>query len=86
MPTDHILALLIAERDKLTAAIEALSGPTKRRGRPPASAKVETESDAPVAKKEARKKRTYTPEQRAAQSEKIRAYWAKRKRAAKKAG
>ena len=28
MATDHILALLISERDKLTAAIEALHGPT----------------------------------------------------------
>jgi hypothetical protein len=28
MPTDHIIALLIAERDKLTAAIEALQGVT----------------------------------------------------------
>ena len=34
MPTDHILALLIAERDKLNQAIAALSG-VKRRGRPP---------------------------------------------------
>ena len=37
MSTDHILALLIAERDKLNRAIEALSGPAKRRGRPPGS-------------------------------------------------
>jgi hypothetical protein len=28
MATDHILALLIIERDKLTGAIEALQGPT----------------------------------------------------------
>jgi len=28
MATDHILALLLIERDKLTAAIEALQGPT----------------------------------------------------------
>jgi hypothetical protein len=28
MATDHILALLLVERDKLTAAIEALQGPT----------------------------------------------------------
>jgi hypothetical protein len=28
MTTDHILALLVSERDKLTAAIEALEGPT----------------------------------------------------------
>jgi hypothetical protein len=35
MPTEQILTLLIAERDKLNRAIEALQGPTKRRGRPP---------------------------------------------------
>ena len=34
MPTEHILALLIAERDRLSRAIEALQGPTKRRGDP----------------------------------------------------
>jgi hypothetical protein len=37
MSTDPILALLIGERDKLTGAIEALQGPTKREGRPPGS-------------------------------------------------
>jgi hypothetical protein len=35
MPTDHILSLLISERDKLNRAIEALQGSAKRRGRPP---------------------------------------------------
>jgi hypothetical protein len=35
MPTEHILALLIQERDKLNRAIEALQGGVKRRGRPP---------------------------------------------------
>jgi hypothetical protein len=33
MPTDHILALLIQERDKLNRAIEALQGAEKRRGK-----------------------------------------------------
>jgi hypothetical protein len=40
MPADHIVALLIAERDKLNRAIEALQGSVKRRGRPPKSARV----------------------------------------------
>jgi len=35
MPTEHIVALLIEERDKLNRAIEALQGPLRRRGRPP---------------------------------------------------
>jgi hypothetical protein len=37
MATDHILALLVSERDRFTKAIEALQGPTKRKGRPPGS-------------------------------------------------
>jgi hypothetical protein len=36
----RILALLIAERDKLNRAIDALQGTTKRRGRPPRSAEA----------------------------------------------
>ena len=35
MPTQYIIALLIAERDKLNRAIEALQGAAKRPGRPP---------------------------------------------------
>jgi hypothetical protein len=34
MSTDHILALLLRERNKIEKAIEALEGP-KRKGRPP---------------------------------------------------
>jgi hypothetical protein len=34
--TENILALLVAERDKLNRAIEALQVPIKRRGRPSA--------------------------------------------------
>ena len=34
MATEHILALLIQERDKLNRAIESLQG-ARRRGRPP---------------------------------------------------
>ncbi len=76
MPTEHIVALLVAERDRLSRAIEALQGPTKRRGRPPknpvASASLEA---APVKKRKGR-----TAAQRKAQAEKMRAYWAQRKR------
>ena len=31
--TDHIVALLVAERDKLNRAIEAIKGPVIRRGK-----------------------------------------------------
>jgi len=34
MPTEHILTLLISERDKLNRAIEALGAPMNHRGRP----------------------------------------------------
>jgi len=45
MPIDQILPLLIAERDKLSRAIDALGGSAKRTGRPPKSA---VPSTAPV--------------------------------------
>lgn len=34
MPTERSIALLIAERDKLNQALDALQGPLQRRGRP----------------------------------------------------
>jgi len=37
MQTEQIVALLVAERDRVSRAIEALQGPTTRRGRPPKS-------------------------------------------------
>lgn len=36
MQTEQIVAFLIAERNRLDAAIQALQGSVKRRGRPPA--------------------------------------------------
>ena len=40
MSIEQILALLIAERDRLNRAIEALQGQAKRRGRPPKALSV----------------------------------------------
>ena len=79
MPTDQILALLIAERDRLNAAIEALQGPRKRRGRPPKqqSMAVVSEPSEP-----ARKKRVFTPAQRKAQAKRMKAYWAAKRKSA----
>jgi len=52
MPTDHIVALLVAERDRLDRAIETLQGPFKRRGRPPKNPLVAVEiASAPVKKR-----------------------------------
>jgi hypothetical protein len=82
MVTQQVVALLIAERDKLNRAIEALSGPLKRRGRPPknplASLTATAAAPAPAKKKG---RRTFTAAQRKAQAAKMKAYWAKRKKA-----
>jgi hypothetical protein len=80
MPTDQIVTLLISERDRLTRAIEALQGPTKRRGRPPKnSLAVTIPSAAPAPAK--RNKRTFTAAQRKQQGERMKAYWATKKNA-----
>jgi hypothetical protein len=83
MAIDHILSLLIAERDKLNRAIDALGAPVKRRGRPPKSATAGHPA-APAPAKKARKKRIFTVEQREAQALRMKQYWAKRNKAAKK--
>jgi hypothetical protein len=72
MPTDHIVALLVTERDKLNRAIEALS-PTERRGRP---AKALASAIPP----KARKKVLWTPAKKRAQAAKMKAYWAKKRK------
>jgi hypothetical protein len=90
MLTDQIVALLIAERDKLNRAIEALSGPTKRRGRPP---KKDVYNDPTMPdwvkpatpKKKARKKRIFSAEEREAARQRMKAMWEKRRKAAKPA-
>jgi hypothetical protein len=83
MPIDQILYLLIAERDKLDRAIEALQGSAKRRGRPPKNPLMVA---APaVAPAPARKRRRQSAAQRKAQAERMKAYWAaKRKQPAKR--
>jgi len=80
MPTEHILALLIQERDKLSRAIDALQGPIKRRGRPSKNPlAVATSAAAPEPRK--RKRRRFTAAQRKAQGKRMKAYWAAKKRA-----
>jgi hypothetical protein len=78
MPTEQIVALLLAERDKLNRAIEALAGPAKRRGRPPKNPLAV----AAVAPAKRRKRRTAA--QRKAQAERMKAYWAKRRKESRK--
>ena len=80
MPTEHILALLIAERDKLNRAIEALGGTgTKHQGRPRKNPAGETAAVAPVP---AKNHHMRSPEARKAQAQRMKAYWAKRKKSA----
>jgi len=82
MPAEQIIALLIAERDKLNRALEALQGPPKRRGRPPKNPLTSTVPNAaPAPKKHGRR---FSAAQRKAASERMRLRWAaKRKTEAK---
>jgi hypothetical protein len=56
MPTEHILSLLIAERDKLNRAIEALGASVKRRGRPRKAAQAPASTPAPPVRAQERKR------------------------------
>jgi hypothetical protein len=85
MPIDHILALLIAERDKLNRAIEALGGTgTKRLGRPKKNPAEEARATVASAPGPAKKHHMRSPAARKAQAERMKAYWAKRKKSAGK--
>jgi hypothetical protein len=82
MPTEHIVALLIQERDKLNRAIEALQGPLKRRGRPPKGfANVETPMNPRevAAPSKTHKKVVWSAARKKAHIARMKAYWAKRK-------
>ena len=78
MPTDQIVALLMQERDRLNRAIEALQGPAKRRGRPPKNSLTAATS---VRSASTAKKRTFTAAQRKQQAERMKKYWAAKKKA-----
>jgi len=77
MLVDQIVALLIAERDKLNRAIETLQGSVKRRGRPPKNPLAAPVAIAP------KKKRKRSAAQRKAQGERMKAYWAGKRKKAK---
>jgi len=83
MPTDHILSLLISERDKLTRAIDALQGTPRPGGRPRKSAMAATEA-APTPNHKP-KRRRWTVAMKLAAAERAKAVWAKKRKAAKKA-
>lgn len=84
MPTEAVLQLLYAERDKINRAIAVLEGGgngagIKRRGRPPKSAMTMNGSAPAIVK---RKPRSLA--QRKAQAARMKKYWAAKKAAAKK--
>ena len=76
MPIDHIVALLIAERDRLNRAIEALQGPLKRRGRPPKN--LGAIAHATAIPRRARKGMSKAA--RKAQSARMKKYWAAKRK------
>jgi hypothetical protein len=85
MATEHILSLLIAERDKLSKAIEALGGTTPKPVATPVTAHV-TAAPAPAstpAKK--RKRKALTAAQKQAHSDRMKAFWAARRKKSAKA-
>jgi hypothetical protein len=85
MQTEQIVAMLVSERDRLTRAIEALQGPTKRRGRPRKNSGVTVAGDtamvatAPTVGPKKRAPRTAA--QKKEQAKRMKAYWKKRKAA-----
>jgi hypothetical protein len=86
MPTDHIVALLIAERDKLNQAIAVLSGgvTAKRRGRRPKSAEAAPMISPAPSAAPTTGRRPWTAEQKQAAAERMKKRWAKKRKAAKK--
>jgi hypothetical protein len=79
MGINEIVALLVAERDRIDRAIQALGAPVKRRGRPPNSA-ASPVAAAPVVLAQPKKRKALSPAQRKAHSERMKAFWAARRK------
>jgi hypothetical protein len=77
MSTEQIIVLLIAERDRLNRAIEVLGVGVKKRGRPP---KNQVDSAVGIEPVKTRKKRTFSAAQRNTAAQRMKAYWAARKK------
>jgi hypothetical protein len=73
MPIENILALLIAERNRLDAAIKALQSPVRRAARPAGN---------PVAGAPPARKRRFSAAQRSKIAARMKAYWAAKKKQA----
>jgi hypothetical protein len=84
MPIDHILSLLIAERDKLNRAIAVLQGTPQRGGRPRKNATVTVDAE-PATTNHTRKRPRWTAAMRRAAAERAKTAYAERmKKAGKK--
>jgi hypothetical protein len=82
MPVDQILSLLIAEREKITRAIDALQGTPRRGGRPRKNVTTPTIDAAPATNHN--RKRRWTLAMKRAARDRAKAVWAKKRKAAKK--
>jgi hypothetical protein len=80
MATEHILSLLIAERDKLSKAIEALGGAPKPAASPKAPAAAVSAPAATAPAKKTRKRKPLSAAQKKAHSERMKAFWAARRK------
>jgi hypothetical protein len=80
MPTEHIVALLIQERDRLNQAIAAMTGGivAERCGRPPKNAIAAVASVKPT-----KAKRSWTAAQKKAAAERMKKRWAAKRKAEK---
>jgi hypothetical protein len=82
MPTDHILSLLISERDKLNRAIEVLQG-APRASTQPKNATPATDAAA-TPNHTARERPRWTAAQRKAAAARAKAVWVRRRKEAAK--
>jgi hypothetical protein len=83
METSQIVALLVAERDRLNNAIAALQGTPTRIGRPPKNPLADAIPTA-AASAPKKKRRKFSKAQREAAAERMRQRWAATKKAAAK--
>jgi hypothetical protein len=76
----EIVGMLIAERDRIDRAIQALGAPAKRRGRPPGNAGSPAAASAPAPTAQTGKRKPRSAAQRKAHSERRKAFWAARRK------
>ena len=76
MQTEHIVALLVTERDRLSRAIEVLQGVAKHRGRPRKAKDQMAIDGSVVSGKQPARKRTLSAAGRKAIAEAARRRWA----------